>query len=64
MAERKERDLICLQRKERKTAVLCAGVMSRDPGLMGIITVGPWLAKASLKKLFVPVSVSFGDSRF
>lgn len=31
---------------------------------MGIITVGPWLAKASLKKLFVPVSVSFGDSRF
>lgn len=31
---------------------------------MGIIAVGPWLAKASLKKPFVPVSVSFGDSRF
>lgn len=38
--------------------------MSRDPGLMGVIAVGPWLAKASLKKPFVPVLVSFGDSRF
>lgn len=38
--------------------------MSRDPGLMGVIAVGPWLAKASLKKPFVPVLVSFSDSRF
>lgn len=38
--------------------------MSRDQGLMGVIAVGPWLAKASLKEPFVPVLVSFGDSRF
>lgn len=59
----KGKGLDLFTKKGKKQRLFYAGVMSRDPGLMGE-RCGPWLAKAFFEKAFVPVLVSFKDSRF